>query len=106
MTYDWIYPLLSSGDKQAVVAALKVAAFQPGGPGGGKNAFHHREVKDRLNYILAGMAYAGDGIDDADAATRVGSYSTLVSRDGGVQPARNFIAGSEGGVSVGQSDTP
>jgi len=102
-TYDWIYPLLSSGDKQAVVVALKAAAFAPGGPGGGKSAFHHREVKDRLNYILAGMAYAGDGIDDADAATRVGSYSTLVSSDTGVQPARNFIAGSEGGVSVGQS---
>jgi hypothetical protein len=101
-TYDWVYPLLSASDKTMVVQALKTAAFKPGGPGGGRSAFHHREIKDRLNYILAGMAFANDGVDNAEANARLSMYPTYVTGDGGVQPARNFIAGAEGGVSVGQ----
>src|SRR5688572_7338279 len=101
MTYDWVYPLLSASDKSAVVQALKTAAFQPGGPGGSRSAFHHREIKDRLNYILAGMAFANDGVDNAEANARLAMYAPYVTGDGGVLPARNFVAAAEGGVSVG-----
>jgi hypothetical protein len=102
VTYDWVFPLLTAADRVAVVDALKIAAFKPGGPGGGRSAFHHREIKDRMNYLLAGLAFANDGVDNAEASARVAAYATYVTGDGGVLPARNFIAGGEGGVSVGQ----
>jgi len=101
--YDWLYPLLSGADRSAIVTKLKAVATQPAGPGGNKSAFHHREIKERMLYILAGLVYANDGIDDADANARLAAYSSFISGDGGTQPAENFIAGTDGGVSVGMS---
>ena len=99
--YDWCYSLLSASDKAAVVSRLKEIASKPYGPGSNRNSFHHREIKERMLYILAGLAYANDGIDDADAAARLATYSTHIAGDGGTFPAENFVAATDGGVSVG-----
>jgi hypothetical protein len=101
--YDWLYPLLNGADRSAIVGRLKTIATQPAGPGGNKSAFHHREIKERMLYVLAGLVYANDGIDDADANARLSEYSSYISGDGGTQSAENFIAGRDGGVSVGMS---
>jgi hypothetical protein len=99
--YDWCYQALTASDKATVVARLKDVVQKPYGPGNARNPFHHVEIKDRANYILAGLAFANDGIDDLEAARRITAYSELWTGDGGILPAENFIAGGDGGVSSG-----
>jgi hypothetical protein len=100
--YDWCYPLLSPADRIALVNFLKTAS-KPEGPGGNRSAFHHVEIKWRTIYLLTGLAFANDGVDDGEAAARLGTYDEYITGDGGILPARNFIAGLDGGVSVGEA---
>jgi hypothetical protein len=99
--YDWCYPLLSSADRIAVVNFLKTVS-KPGGPGGSRSFFHHVEIKYRALYLLAALAFANDGIDDAEAAARLANFSTWIAGDSGIVAARNLVAGADGAVSIGE----
>jgi hypothetical protein len=83
---------------QAFVSELDQRMADP------KNWFNWgNDILRRSAHILAGLAFWGDGIDDAAANSMVDKYATLIEGSNGVLGAGSFYSGSDGGWSMGMS---
>jgi hypothetical protein len=93
--YDWLYPLLTEEERRAAVAHLRSSFVSRA-----QNPFDDNVLGARQASILAGLAFWGDGIDDAAADQMIARWDVDVM-NGGVLDAANFIAGDDGGWSQG-----
>lgn len=96
LTYDWLHSQLTPAERTAVVNGLKLMDSQMAGY---KNPWDDRSTELIQARILAGLAFWGDGIDDAAADAMVNAYATHVL-SGGLLDAGNMI-GDDGACSEG-----
>jgi hypothetical protein len=99
VAYDWLHDLLSPDERLQVWRYLKAADQKLHSI---KDPWDDRSSRSVQRRILAGLAFWGDGIDDAAAGTLLGMYQTHVL-NGGMLDGANLIAADDGGVSEGFS---
>ncbi len=96
--YDWLYDRLSTSDKQYLVGEMidminKTPRGEP--PLGHSNGIGN------TGYLVCGMAFYGDGINDTVAQQVVNEFYDQFKGPTGPLGAKNFVAGNDGGTNSG-----
>lgn len=99
LAYDWLFRDLTHEERRRAVASLKARQYQGSG-----NPLNGNDITSRARLVMAGLAFWGDGIDDAAAEEMASAYGRLLDNaDQGVLDAGSFISGSDGGWGQGLS---